>query len=486
MEKICFELKNIELSFLDKEVLRIENLAIHQFDRIGIVGKNGAGKTTLMKLLTGQIEPEKGQVLKAVEFGHFKQMETPEKLDSEYDYSLLGKLNIPQNMNYLSGGEESRLKLVQLFSQYHEALLLDEPTTHLDSEGTSFVIDELRYYYGALIIISHDRKLLDELVTSIWEVQDAQVSVYTGNYSDYEKQKESEWNQQLQAREQFQKEKSRLERAAQDKMKKAEKITQSGRMSKKESKSKANRMFESKSKGTGQKSVHRAAKAIEQRIEQLEEVDPLRIEKSIIFPKQETLELHNSFPVMANQLTIKVEEKILLDEASFQFPRGKKIAILGPNGSGKSTLLKLIARRDEALTISPKAKIGYFQQTSYRFTGDDTLIEYVKKHSDFDEGFLRSVLHTMDFTGTDIQKKLTSLSGGEAIRLQLCLLFLGAFNILLLDEPTNFLDLHAIKALETFIKSYDGTILLVSHDEVFVQNVVDLRYKIDKKKLTVL
>lgn len=183
---------------------------------------------------------------------------------------------------------------------------------------------------------------------------------------------------------------------------------------------------------------------------------------------------------------IKVEEKILLDEASFQFPRGKKIAILGPNGSGKSTLLKWIARRDEALTISPKAKIGYFQQTSYRFTGDDTLIEYVKKHSDFDEGFLRSVLHTMDFTGTDIQKKLTSLSGGEAIRLQLCLLFLGAFNILLLDEPTNFLDLHAIKALETFIKSYDGTILLVSHDEVFVQNVVDLRYKIDKKKITVL
>ncbi|PJK16555.1 ABC-F type ribosomal protection protein [Chryseomicrobium excrementi] len=486
MEKICFELKNIELSFLDKEVLKIENLAIHQFDRIGIVGKNGAGKTTLMKLLTGQIEPEKGEVLKAVEFGHFKQMETPEKLDSEYDYSLLGKLNIPQNLNYLSGGEESRLKLVQLFSRHHEALLLDEPTTHLDSEGTAFVLNELRYYYGALIIISHDRKLLDELVTSIWEVEDGQVNVYTGNYSYYAKQKERERNQQFNAREQFQKEKSRLEKAAQEKMKKAEKITQSGRMSKKESKSKTNRMFESKSKGTGQKSVHRAAKAIEQRIDQLEEVDPLRIEKSIIFPKQETLELHNPFPIMANQLTLKFEDKVLLDEANFQFPRGKKIAILGPNGSGKSTLLKNIARREEALTISPKAKIGYFQQTSYRFTGDDTLMEYVKKHSDYDEGFLRSVLHTMDFTGTDIQKRLTSLSGGEAIRLQLCLLFLGSFNILLLDEPTNFLDLYAIQALETFINGYAGTILLVSHDQVFIENVVDLQYKIDNKKILVI
>lgn len=486
MEKICFELKNIELSFLDKEVLKIENLAIHQFDRIGIVGKNGAGKTTLMKLLTGQIEPEKGEVLKVVEFGHFKQMETPEKLDSEYDYSLLGKLNIPQNLNYLSGGEESRLKLVQLFSRHHEALLLDEPTTHLDSEGTAFVLNELRYYYGALIIISHDRKLLDELVTSIWEVEDGQVNVYTGNYSYYAKQKERERNQQFNAREQFQKEKSRLEKAAQEKMKKAEKITQSGRMSKKESKSKTNRMFESKSKGTGQKSVHRAAKAIEQRIDQLEEVDPLRIEKSIIFPKQETLELHNPFPIMANQLTLKFEDKVLLDEANFQFPRGKKIAILGPNGSGKSTLLKNIARREEALTISPKAKIGYFQQTSYRFTGDDTLMEYVKKHSDYDEGFLRSVLHTMDFTGTDIQKRLISLSGGEAIRLQLCLLFLGSFNILLLDEPTNFLDLYAIQALETFINGYAGTILLVSHDQVFIENVVDLQYKIDNKKILVI
>jgi macrolide transport system ATP-binding/permease protein len=120
---------------------------------------------------------------------------------------------------------------------------------------------------------------------------------------------------------------------------------------------------------------------------------------------------------------------------------------------------------------------------SYRFTTDETVLHFVKSRSGYDEGFLRSVLHAMQFAGTDLQKSVKSLSGGEAIRLQLCQLFLGDYNILLLDEPTNFLDLHAIKALERFIVGYEGTILFVSHDQVFIKAVADLRFQIQAKKL---
>lgn len=164
------------------------------------------------------------------------------------------------------GVEQTRLKLAHLFSFYEEALLIDEPTTHLDQEGISFLVDELRYYYGALVLISHDRAVLDQLVTTIWEIDGGTVNIYSGNYSNYTWQKQLEQDQQRQAHDLYLKERSRLEKAAEDKMKKAEKITQAGNMSKREAHAKPNRMFMTKSKGTSQKNVQRAAKAIEQRI----------------------------------------------------------------------------------------------------------------------------------------------------------------------------------------------------------------------------
>src|SRR5690625_2115188 len=333
----------------------------------------------------------------------------------EADPALIGKLAVPLHSDQLSGGEQTKLKLAQLFTHYHEALLIDEPTTHLDQEGISFLLDELRYYYGALVLISHDRTVLNELVTMIWEIEDGEVCVYSGNYDEYLEQKQLEREQQSQAYEQFIKEKSRLEKAVEEKMQKAEKIAQPGSKSKKE---KPNRMFETKSKGTSQKAIQRAAKAIEQRMGRLDEIEPVKEERPLVFHQSKALELHNKFPIMADEFTLQIGDKVLLDEASLQLPLGKKIAITGSNGSGKSTLLHHIANKAPGLTLSPKAKFGYFQQMSYQFTSDETVLQFIKSSSDYNEGFIRSVLHSMQFVGTDIRKRVNSLSGGEAVRLQ--------------------------------------------------------------------
>lgn len=483
MEKICIELENIELNYLDRTVLEIPRLAVHQFDRIGIVGKNGAGKSTLLKLIAGQIMPDKGKVHSCADIAYFDQLAEP--VEKDIDYELLGKLSIPQNeMATLSGGEQTRLKLAEVFSNYQECLLLDEPTTHLDADGVQFFIDELRYYYGALVLVSHDRHVLDELVTKIWEVENGRVTEYTGNYSEYIGQKELERRQQQEKYEQYVKEKARLIIAAEEKMKQAEKITQANRhISKKETKAKANKMFMTKSKDTSQKAVQRAAKAIEQRIEHLEAAKAPEKELSLHFHQSPALQLHNKFPVMADRLTLQAGDKLLLQEASFQFPLGCTIAITGKNGSGKTTLLHHILQNGEGIVLSPKAVIGSYEQLGYQFKKDESVIEYMKERSDFDESKIRAVLQAMNFTGNDLRKNVRDLSGGEAIRLILCQLFLGRYNIIILDEPTNFLDVFCIEALEHFIKGYEGTIILVSHDRTFVDHVADHIYIIEQQKL---
>jgi len=483
MENICVELENIELSYLDRSVLTIPRLAVHQFDRIGVVGKNGIGKSTLLKLLAGHITPDQGKVNRLIDFAYFDQLELTNGNDVNYD--LIGKLSIPETpIEKFSGGEYTRLKLARLFSNYHEGLLIDEPTTHLDNEGRQFFLDELTYYYGALVLVSHDRYILDQLVTKIWEIEDGYVTEYTGNYSDYVEQKQLAKEQQQEQHEKYLKEKSRLQRAAEEKMKKAEKVTQaSKRVKKKEIKEKPNKMFMTKSKDTSQKGIQRAAKALEQRVEQLEEVEAPKSENIIRFNKPKSLQLHNKFPIMADQLTLSAGDKMLLHKCSFQFSLGKTIAITGRNGSGKTTLLRQILQRSEGLTISPKAVFGVYKQIDYQFTEDKTVLEYMKEKSEDHESKIRSVLYKMDFKDTDLKKNVRSLSGGEAIRLVLCQLFLGRYNILILDEPTNFLDIFSIEALEQFLHGYEGTVLLVSHDQTFVKRVADDVYVLEDYKL---
>lgn len=485
MEKVCLALENIEVSFLDRLVLSISNLSIHQFDRIGIVGKNGAGKSTLLKLMAGQIQPEKGHIRRFTDFAYFDQLASP--INREVNYELIGKLSIPQTeIENFSGGEQTRLKIAQILSNDHEGLLIDEPTTHLDELGKQFFIEEMTYYYGALVLVSHDRYVLDKLVTKIWEIEDGHITEYTGNYSDYVTQKERQRKQQQELHENYIKEKNHLLKAAEEKKKKADKITQAnGHISKKETKAKANKMFMTKSKDTGQKAVQRAAKAIEKRVEQLEKIDVPKKEHLLRFQQSPALQIHNKYPIMGECITLKAGDNILLKEASFQFPLGKTIVITGSNGAGKTALLRHILNRGEGVILSPKAVIGSYEQMDYQFNKEESVLGFFKKRSDYNESKIRSVLYSMNFTGNDLNKNVTHLSGGEAIRLVLCQLFLGRYNVLILDEPTNFLDVFCIEALECFLKGYEGTVILVSHDRMFIKRVADCEYAIEEHKLTV-
>ena len=210
--------------------------------------------------------------------------------------------------------------------------------------------------------------------------------------------------------------------------------------------------------------------------------DPVRFEAAYL------KELHNKLPIIIEYIDLKAENRLLIQNINLQVPLGSKLSIIGKNGVGKTTLLKAIYKQEDGITISNKAKIGYFDQMSYlQFQSEHTLsiIDYCKRKSDYDEKHIRHMLGKVNFKQNDVYKKLCDLSGGEATRLALMMVFIQDYNILLLDEPTNFLDIETIEVVEEFIVSYPGTVLCASHDNYFVNKISDIIYEISDLKLVV-
>ncbi len=218
MEQLSVKINKLIKNYGSKEVLNIEELSAYQTDRIGIVGANGQGKSTLLKLIAGVIDPDSGTIQRENSFHYFPQIaEVTEKTEA-LDWALFGRFSIPTNeLATLSGGEETKYRLAEMLSSYQLGLLLDEPTTHLDQQGIQVLIEELQYYYGTLIVVSHDRYLLNQLATKIWEVDQGKVIEYSGNYDSYRQQKEQATQRVAWEAVQYQQQKQQLTQAIQKK-----------------------------------------------------------------------------------------------------------------------------------------------------------------------------------------------------------------------------------------------------------------------------
>ncbi len=476
--------KDIYMEYSGKNILDIDHLELYLYDRIGLVGTNGAGKSTLLKVLLGQVALTQGTVKKEGNFSYIPQLDSV-TMDEQVDYALMGKFSINKlNIEHRSGGEETRLKIGQALSGDVHAIFADEPTSHLDREGIDFLIHQLSFYSGALLIVSHDRYVLDQLVNKIWELRDGSITEYPGNYSEYVMQKEAERNNQHTQFKHFIAERDRLEKSIADKKSQAQKIDQKKKKaSKKPNTESGGRLAHQKSTGSKQKKLYNAVKNMEHRIEILGDVKPPDPTSAIQFRQTQSVALHNSFPIIGHEITKQFGDRIIFDKASFQFALGAKIAITGENGSGKTTLFQMVINHEAGITLAPKAKIGYFMQNGYTFVGNQNVMNYMQEDSEYLIPEIRSVLAALAFSPQDLQKQLSVLSGGEIIKLQLAKMLLGQYNILLMDEPSNFLDLASVEALEHLMRSYAGTIIFISHDARLVDNVADQVYTIEDKQI---
>ncbi|MEK3889070.1 Vga family ABC-F type ribosomal protection protein [Bacillus sp. FSL K6-3431] len=457
---ILLEATQLKLDVKDRLLIDAKHLIIQSRDRIGLVGRNGSGKTTLLELLANKKQQSSGTVV------------------SYAKCELLPQLKRTDTTK--SGGEVTQVYINHALSKKPEVLLADEPTTNLDTVNIEKLEKQLMRLQGAIVIVSHDRAFLDSLCTIIWEINDGQVKEYKGNYSDYVAQKDLERRQQENAFEQYEKKKKQLEEALIVKEQKAARATKTP---KKVSRSEAKITGAKPYFANKQKKLRKAAKAIETRLDKLEEVEKAKElpEVKMKLANEETFK--GRIVLRVKDLSGTIGKRILWNEASFEIRGGDKLAIIGQNGSGKTTFIKKIMNEEIGVNISPAMKIGYFSQNLDVLNINESILENVRSTSNQDETFIRTVLARLHFFREDVYKKVGVLSGGERVKVAFAKLFVSEINTLILDEPTNFLDIEAVEALEGLLRDYEGTILLVSHDRRFIQSIATKILAIEKQEI---
>ncbi|MEQ8154340.1 MAG: ABC-F type ribosomal protection protein CplR [Clostridiaceae bacterium] len=459
-------LDKVKKYYGDRLILDIEKLEISEGDRIGLVGENGAGKTTLLKALTGGIQVEEGKIFLTDSYSYVSQSEN---YTGGCEESKIKKLfNAPDKYeNSLSGGEKVKLKVTQALNGNKSLIIADEPTSNLDSKSVKLLEDMLRSYKGALLIVSHDRKLLDALCNTIVEIHEGKISKYSGNYSKYVQLKNEERKIKEIEYENYIREKKRLESALSVKQGLRDSIRNAPRRMG-NSEARLHKMGGQKAK----KNIDSNIKAISKRIEQLEVKEKPKTIRETKIKIQENLQLASKYPIEAKDLNLFAGDKLLLKEAEFKIRRGEKAALIGDNGCGKSTLLKeILSRNNKNIKVADKAVIGYFDQSQDVLEDEKTILENIKGSCSYDDRFIRINLDGFGFNGDDVFKKVNILSGGERVKVTLCKILISDNNVLILDEPTNYLDIKSMKALEDALINTDKTVLVVSHDREFISNV---------------
>ncbi|MCT2876045.1 ABC transporter ATP-binding protein [Lactobacillus delbrueckii] len=498
---------NLEQRFGAAPIFSKVNFSIENNARIGLVGPNGAGKTTLLKIMTGRQEASQGEftVNKGIELGYIAQehdfdeeksiweemltvfqplidqgqqleklqyaiADHPEDEDllrrldqAQYNFeqaggytyqaeikSMLNGFNFPEatwnkQIASLSGGEKTRLSFVKLLLKKPPLLLLDEPTNYLDLDTLDWLEAFLKNYPGAILTVSHDQYFLDHLATQIFELQHGELTVFKGNYSQYLAQRELRDQHQEAAYEKQQEEIKREEEFIQKNIVRA--------------------------------STTKQAQSRRKALEKMELVDPPK-HKSKVRIKFDSARPSGKEVLILKDLAVGYPDKTMLKDISFQINKGDRVAIIGQNGIGKSTLLKTVMKqlpvKSGAIKYGASLDIGYYDQELQGIDYSKTVIDTIwDRHKDMNEKDIRSILASFLFTAKDIDKQVSQLSGGQRARLTLTVLSMEHNNFLLMDEPTNHLDLDAKEVLEKALADYDGTLLFVSHDRYFINELAN-------------
>ncbi|GAL91180.1 MAG: ABC transporter ATP-binding protein [Microcystis wesenbergii TW10] len=505
-------LERISKIYPTGEVLKDVTWEVKTGDRIGLVGVNGAGKSTQLKIIMGQVEPTAGEIIRptSLHIGYLTQefevdprrtvreefwtvfqeanqvhhqlIEIPqhmEKADPEELDRLIHQLDRLQRqfegldgygleariekilpemgftiddgdrlVSSFSGGWQMRMSLGKILLQTPDILLLDEPTNHLDLETIEWLEKFLKDLTTPMVIVSHDREFLDRLCTKIVETERGVSTTYLGNYSSYLEQKYEQQSAQLSAYERQQKE---LEKQ---------------------------QAFVDRFRASATRSTQ--AKSREKQLEKVEKIEaPIADVRTLKFQFPPAVRSGREVVTVKNLVHI-YDDKILFLGANLEIERGDRVAFLGPNGAGKSTLLRLIVGLETptegSIEIGKHNVIpSYFEQNQAEAldltkTVLDTIHDEVPDWKDVE---VRSLLGRFLFSGETVLKKVESLSGGEKARLALAKMLLAPANLLILDEPTNHLDIPAKEMLESALKVYEGTVLIVSHDRYFISQVAN-------------
>ncbi|TKI79462.1 ribosomal protection-like ABC-F family protein [Bacillus mycoides] len=522
---IC-SVNNVKKSFGGNIIFENISLEIKNGERIGLVGRNGSGKTTIFQLLTGIEGLDAGaiHVKKGTRIGHVAQIpkfniemnvydvlssafkkekeleiemhaleknmaeeqeaSALQKLMERYGviqerYAFLGGYEIeanimkvanglqvtelfPRSFMELSGGEQTKVSLAYMLLQKPDLLLLDEPTNHLDLFAVEWLEQFLKEYTGTVMVISHDRYFLDEVVTKIFDLEDGEIHVYHTNYSQFVEEKEERLLQEFQA---YQEQQKKIK-----KMKEAIKRLR-------EWANQANPPNEG---------LHKRARNMERALERIEKLKRPILDRKQMGLQFEGQERSGKDVVVMKEVSKGFAERSLFEKVNLHIRFQERAAIVGRNGTGKTTLLKLLLKemlQDAGeIRIGSSVKIGYLSQHAYGNMKNNVL-EAFRDCVAVTEGEARHILARFLFYGPAVFKKVTQLSGGEKMRLRLAQLMYQDVNFLILDEPTNHLDIESREVLEEALEQYNGTILAVSHDRYFLNKLFEKTYWIDEHKL---
>ncbi|HLR03420.1 MAG TPA: ABC-F type ribosomal protection protein [Virgibacillus sp.] len=503
------------------------SLEINEKERVGLVGRNGSGKTTLIRLLAGEESPDSGKIhwKKGARTGYLSQipechdmtltkdvlksafssliemeikmkeiethmsMETAqgklEKLMDEYgklqqhfmmqegyeiDYKIekiAQGLNISPLLDHpfsrLSGGEQTKVGLGLMLLEQPDLLLLDEPTNHLDLMAVEWLGHFLQEYEGTVLVISHDRYFLDEVINKVIDLEDGEVTTYQTDFTGFVKEKEDKLLREFKAYEEQQKKVKKMKEAI------------------KRLRDWANRA------NPPNADLHRRARNMERALERMK-----KLNRPVMNRRKMKLEMAASERSGNDVITLEDVAKSFGDKRLFQnvdmhIMYQDRVAIIGENGTGKSTLLKLILQELEPdhgdVKVGSNVKVGYLSQHIFSDIEDDTVIEVFRDDVRMSEGEARQFLARFMFYGYAVFRKVSQLSGGERMRLRLAQLMCKDINLLILDEPTNHLDIESREVLEDTLDDFQGSLLAVSHDRYLIDKLFEKIYWIESKEI---